>query len=71
MQLNAVCQSEEELELHAMGRLQDAFLQEHFDSCPICRKRVRELRQEIALLKMALARWRPSISAPRKCGHRH
>jgi len=42
------------IELHAMGRLKDAALREHLDTCESCRARVEEYRAWIALLKKAL-----------------
>ena len=42
------------IELYAMGRLKDAALRKHLDTCEACRPRVEEYRAWIALLKEAL-----------------
>jgi anti-sigma factor RsiW len=42
------------IELHAMGRLKDAALREHLDTCESCKARVENYREWIELLKQAL-----------------
>jgi hypothetical protein len=45
---------DDEIELHAMGRLQDGPLRHHLDSCEQCRERVAEHRAWIDTLKQGL-----------------
>jgi len=45
---------EEIIELHAMGRLEDGFIREHFDYCKSCAARSIESRLWIGILRRGL-----------------
>jgi hypothetical protein len=61
---NPICPNDDEvIELHAMGRLQDAGLRHHLDTCTSCSTRVTERRQWIADLNQALRAGRDAESA--------
>ena len=45
---------DETIELHAMGRLEDATLLKHLETCVHCRERVTEHQAIVAALRQAL-----------------
>ena len=45
----------ENIELHAMGRLEKSSVSEHLDQCSFCRDRVAEYRSYLNVLKHGLA----------------
>jgi anti-sigma factor RsiW len=52
---NVRCNIDDEtIELHAMGRLEDATLRKHLDTCTRCQERVVEHQAIVAALRQAL-----------------
>ena len=47
------------IELHVLGRLEDVQLRAHLENCEVCRERVIEYREYIAVLRKALMDSRP------------
>jgi hypothetical protein len=54
----------ENIELHAMGRLEKSSVSEHLDQCSFCRDRVADYRSYIVVLKHGLAAFQQEEGCP-------